>query len=318
MRKKLNQADFLALFDQFLCSRTMARSTRANYCVLRGALVRFGRSRGGALPAPARFSANVVDAFARFYAAEPTDGGVCAVRSHNTVCAIMRCLRSFFNWCVKRDFISVNPFVRSSVSLVERYGTPYYLTVQERDLVAGHCYSPLSTLGVQRDIFIFQCLVGCRVSDLMNLTQANVIGDCLEYVPLKTATSVGGNVVRVPLHPQAVRIMLRYLGADPYGRLLPFIDPQRYNYAIKNILRECGVTRAVTVLCRRSGEFVRRPLCDVASSHLARRTFIGNLYKKVKDPCLISSLTGHVEGSRAFSRYRTIDDDIKRELIMLL
>ena len=56
----------------------------------------------------------------------------------------------------------------------------------------------------------------------------------------------------------------------------------------------------------------------MASSHLARRTFVGNLYKQVKDPALIGSMTGHVEGSKAFARYRDIDDDIKVDVVKLL
>ena len=48
---------------------------------------------------------------------------------------------------------------------------------------------------------------------------------------------------------------------------------------------------------------------------MARRTFIGNIYKLVKDPNLVSALTGHVEGSRAFTRYRTIDIDMKKDLV---
>ena len=52
--------------------------------------------------------------------------------------------------------------------------------------------------------------------------------------------------------------------------------------------------------------------------HMARRTFIGNIYKLVQDPNLISALTGHVEGSRAFSRYRTIDMDMKMDLVKIL
>ena len=56
----------------------------------------------------------------------------------------------------------------------------------------------------------------------------------------------------------------------------------------------------------------------IASSHMARRTFIGNIYKLVKDPNLVSALTGHVEGSRAFTRYRTIDIDMKKDLVKIL
>ena len=56
----------------------------------------------------------------------------------------------------------------------------------------------------------------------------------------------------------------------------------------------------------------------IASSHMARRTFIGNIYKKVKDPNMVSALSGHKEGSKAFARYRTIDDEMKKEMIGFL
>ena len=59
-------------------------------------------------------------------------------------------------------------------------------------------------------------------------------------------------------------------------------------------------------------------LYEIASSHLARRTFVGNLYRQVKDPNLVGALSGHKEGSKAFSRYRTIDDEMKKELVNLL
>ena len=63
---------------------------------------------------------------------------------------------------------------------------------------------------------------------------------------------------------------------------------------------------------------VKTQINTIACSHMARRTFIGNIYKLVKDPNLVSALTGHVEGSRAFTRYRTIDIDMKKDLVMIL
>jgi integrase len=74
----------------------------------------------------------------------------------------------------------------------------------------------------------------------------------------------------------------------------------------------------VTVLNPTTGAEEKRALNEIASSHLARRTFIGNLYKKVKDPNLVGSLSGHKEGSKAFARYRDIDEDMKKELVDLL
>ena len=40
--------------------------------------------------------------------------------------------------------------------------------------------------------------------------------------------------------------------------------------------------------------------------------------KTPKDPNLVGALSGHKEGSRAFARYRTIDDDLKKEMISFL
>ena len=76
----------------------------------------------------------------------------------------------------------------------------------------------------------------------------------------------------------------------------------------------CLVTKLDTV----TRTEVKVPINKIASSHMARRTFIGNIYKLFKDPNLVSALTGHAEGSRAFTRYRTIDIDMKRDLVKIL
>ena len=101
-------------------------------------------------------------------------------------------------------------------------------------------------------------------------------------------------------------------------QLLPFISASKYNEAIKSILEKCEITRMVTILDPLTRTEKKVPIHNIDSSHMARRTFIGNIYKQVKDPNLVASLTGHVEGSKAFSRYRDIDTDIKRELVKLL
>ena len=51
---------------------------------------------------------------------------------------------------------------------------------------------------------------------------------------------------------------------------------------------------------------------------MARRTFIGNINRKVKDPNLVSALSGHKEGSKAFQRFQDIDEEMKRDLVKLL
>ena len=74
----------------------------------------------------------------------------------------------------------------------------------------------------------------------------------------------------------------------------------------------------VTILNSLTRKEEKKPINEIGSSHLARRTFIANLYNKVQDPNVIGSMTGHVEGSRAFARYRTIEAEVKKSLVDIL
>ena len=67
-----------------------------------------------------------------------------------------------------------------------------------------------------------------------------------------------------------------------------------------------------------TGENEIRPINEIASSHLARRTFVGNAYFKVSDPNLIGKMSGHVDGSKAFKRYRKIEDETLKNVIDMI
>lgn len=238
-------------------------------------------------------------------------------RGNNTICALFNKLRAFYNWCNQQGITDNHPFERYNGITTEKYGTPFYLTLDERNLIADYDLSAHPQLATQRDIFIFQCLIGCRVSDLLKMTPENIINEVVEYIPHKTKDE-RPVVVRVPLNERAKALIDKYKGADSKGKLFPFISAQKYNDDIKDIFRLCGITRLVTVLNPTTGKEEKKPINEVASSHMARRTFVGNLYKKVKDPNLVGSLSGHAEGSKAFARYREIDDDIKKELVNMI
>ena len=152
------------------------------------------------------------------------------------------------------------------------------------------------------------------MSDLMRLTPANIINGAVEYIANKTKEE-RPEVIRVPLHRRAAELIKKYEGTAPDGRLFPFISPQRYNDAIKRVFEKCGITRAVTILNPATGQEEQRPLNEIASSHLARRTFVGNAYFKVSDPNIIGKMSGHVDGSKAFKRYRKIEDSPLQDVI---
>lgn len=237
-------------------------------------------------------------------------------RGLNTMTDIFKKIRAFFRWAYQNGFLEKNPFEGFKITQ-ELYGTPIYLTKEEVKLLYQTDFSKHPDLEIQRDIFVFHCNIGCRVGDLMRMRKRDVQNGILSYIPHKTLND-NARTVSVPLNEVASAIYNKYIGNDMSAPILPFIYPQEYNDAIKLCLRMAGITRMVVVLDPLTRSEVKKPICEVASSHMARRTLVGNLYKQVKDPNLVGALTGHVEGSRAFSRYRDIDNDIKKELVNLL
>lgn len=258
-------------------------------------------------------------------------------RGENTIIYHKKRFKCFWRWLIDKQLTSNDP-VKDLKTGTAVYGTPIFITTEERKQIARsnlpmqwdrHQLAvasgeeekekelPLSTLLIQRDIFIFQCLVGCRLQDLVCLTSRNLTcnGTVLTYMAKKTRNTKP-MLVTVPLLKEAQELIKKYWGIDEKGRLFPFITGQEYNRALKQIFRLCGVTRNVIARDTITGMEKTVRICDIASSHMARRTFIGNLYNnKVKDPCIICSMSGHVEDSKAFSRYREISMDIKRDTI---
>ena len=184
-------------------------------------------------------------------------------RGMNYVSDMLIRLRSFYVWLNDNGHTSNDPFKQYKITEIV-YGTPIYITTDERKQLAEADMGDDKQLETQRDIFVFQCMIGCRVSDLYKMTYANII------------------------------------------------------VYIKAAFRKAGLTRMVTTIDQRTRQNVQAPICDLASSHMARRTFIGNVYKSVKDPAIVGAMSGHKDGSRAFARYRDIDMDIKRDAVSVL
>jgi integrase len=236
-------------------------------------------------------------------------------RGRNRTNKIFQYLRSVIRWAIDENQTTISTLPKFNIA-ENIYGTPFYINIEERNHLYKFELSARPQLAIQRDIFIFHCLIGCRVGDLLKMKKNSIINNAIEYIPRKTKEG-RPITVRVPLNTTAKEIINRYVNHEG-ETLLPFISEQNYNLAIKDMFAAAGLTRSVTVINPTTGDEEKRPLNEIASSHLARRTFIGNLYKKVKDPNLVGSLSGHKEGSRAFARYREIDEEMKIDLVKLL
>lgn len=237
-------------------------------------------------------------------------------RGLNTLHTIFAITRTYWNHArkeLKEQGITLQyPFDSYKVP-AESYGTPIYLSLEERNKLFNKEIKN-ERLSQIRDIFVFQCLIGCRVGDMIHLTKSNVSNGVLSYIPRKTKEGKPVTVT-VPLTAKAIEILSRYNMPD--GRLLPFISDQKYNEYLKELFKEVELTRIVTRQHPTTRESENVRLCDIVSSHMARRTFVGGLFGKI-DSAIISSMSGHVANSKAFARYYDVSKDLQRSAIDLM
>lgn len=235
-------------------------------------------------------------------------------RGRNYVCVVMKKLQRFFSWAItdqKQRNVEVtikNPFTDFTIT-PELYGTPIVMQKKERDLLFDFAFDNDRYKKV-RDIFIFQCYCGARVSDLMRLTSNNLHGDTLRYVPIKTVKE-SMRTVEIPLNKKALQILKRH--NDPEGYLLPRMTDVEINRTLKKVFETAKLDRLVEHLNPKSETIEFIPLHKVATTHLARRTFAGLMYAAGQKDDVIASMTGHSENSKAFTRYRTVDLNLKKK-----
>ena len=254
-------------------------------------------------------------------------------RGENTIIKMRTRLKSLFIFFVEEGMTTNRPFEGIKIGTA-KVGTPIYISIEERNIIASYnlekkwqemddefrknCGMPIQTIIMCRDVFVFHCFIGCRVSDLIKMTPKYIENNILVYTPHKTKDGEEAIQARIPLHPKAIELINKYKGMDAKGRLFPFISADKYNDVIKAIFTMCEITRNVEWRNPLTGENEIRPINEIASSHMARRTFIGNAYFKVTDPNLIGKMSGHVEGSKAFKRYRKIEDETLKNVIDMI
>lgn len=329
---ELKQMSFFEIFDVFLEKREISQGKKNQYKVFRRILQRYEMYKQ-LLDPKFKLSLDTLDGNGieeigdyikkEYKLLEKFPNIIEAVnesrqpgpRGQNTVNGHYKKLKAFVRWAIDKEYTTNNPFRKFKIPK-DIYGTPYCLTLEDLSQLEKADLSKRPGLAVQRDIFVFQCCIGCRVSDLKELTMANVINNEIHYIARKTKDG-NPKTIKVPINKTAQAIIDRY--ADPKRKeLLPFISDQNYNEAIKEVFKLTGLTRNVVVRNSLTGESEIRPLNEIASSHLARRTLTNILYKKYKDQSLVSAITGHAPNSSAFARYRDIDEDMRREMVSVL
>ena len=229
-------------------------------------------------------------------------------RSGNTIAAKMKLLRCFFRAQEFIGEVAKTPFnmmdgSRRKAMMREKYDTPVSLTKDElKKIIQSEDPQLMSEV---RDIFVLHCYIGCRVNDLRLMTWDNVsVADgvpYIHYMPQKTALQQEDELA-TPLMQTSLEILKKYDFKFPLLRNVWGKDG--YNHKIKKLLEDCGINRKSPVRDTETGKTKYVPIYELASTKLARKTFV-NLMASCQVDLYAAGL--HKRGSDAVERYAHID-----------
>ena len=236
-----------------------------------------------------------------------------------TVVHDLKLLHAFFAELENTGEIRSSPFRKISMEkrriiMHVMYDAPVFLKAEELRRVMT---TPVpAELQWAKDLFVLNCAIGCRIGDLLRLTPDKVAVSeegipYVHYLPSKTARIQSTNhEVMTPLIKPALEIINR-----THLKLMnnnQNYDKQRYNKALRQLLQFCGITRKVSLYCQKTGDNIYRPLCEVATSKLARKTHI-DMLNKVQINYYAAGL--HRTGSDAVFRYTSFELKDRYELL---
>ena len=244
----------------------------------------------------------------------PTGGGKHAPRRRckdTTVVHDLKALQAFFRELEDTGEIRYSPFKRISFEkrrsiMHVMYDAPFFLKADELRQVMRTAVPP--DLQQTKDIFVLNCALGCRISDLKRLTMDKVAVSedgipYVHYIPSKTARAQTTNQeIQTPLIRPALEIIRRTRLA--FNGHNPKYEKQVYNKALRRLLEYCGIDRQVCLYDHERGDNVYKPLYEVASSKLARKTHV-DMLTKVQINYYAAGL--HREGSGAVFRYTNLE-----------
>lgn len=221
--------------------------------------------------------------------------------SDNTASRIFGFIRSYMNWTFDRKLHSNQQYKMSQFTVSKFETENIVLSENEIDILYNYKFDNLKLERV-RDLFIFQCFVGLRVSDLKRLKRSDFSNGRLHFRVQKTSAPI-----TIILHPFVTEILNKYQNeTNP----IPIISNQKYNDYLKEVCQVAGIDTDVTITKKQGGRKIETTLkkYNLVTTHTARRTFVTMNLEKGMRPEIVMKLSGHKSIS-SFKRYIAITEN---------
>ena len=226
----------------------------------------------------------------------------------NTIYNRLKVLRRIFNYAVMKKTIKVNPM--ANIKLVKKKADRVYLTMSEISRIES--YKPQNkTEEISKDIFLFECYTGLRISDICTLKRKEVIHNTKE-TRIKKKLGKTQEMLTMKLSKKANIIYSKYVSSEAY--IFPFLNTSNELDEIK-LYNKISST---TTIINRSLKVIAKN-CKIeksVSTHIGRHSFAVNSITMGGDIYVLSKLLGHTS-IKTTEIYAKAVDKKKDELIDL-
>ncbi len=163
-----------------------------------------------------------------------------------------------------------------------------------------------SRLEKVRDLFVFGCATGMRISNYSCIEKKDIVDGVIKVRDKKN----NDKTLEIPLNDFSTLLLKKY------DYKLPSLSNQKFNDYIKEVFKAIGYDENVKKTIKVGRDIIEQinPLYERISSHTARRSFI-TIMKNEKIPDkIIMGFTGH-KSLEVFNKYYKPNNDDKKEFM---
>ncbi|HEC66320.1 MAG TPA: site-specific integrase [bacterium] len=228
-------------------------------------------------------------------------------QTNNTVGKYIKNLKAFLH-SLEKDGHKVNAMYRSYKVLREKKKIIYLSQSELQILQEFNCQN--IRLANVRDLFVFVCNTGLRISDLKRLNEAHIYpGKKINWIRMTAYKT--GKEIKVPLNKVALDILTKH------SYSLPVISEQKYNEYIKELCKAAKIKKKVEISLNRGGKKEYKTFFkhELITSHIGVSTFITHCLEKGIKPKSVAEMTGKSLKVIMDHYYGIEDDFIEDEII---
>ena len=235
----------------------------------------------------------------------------------NYVSTVLKIIKTFFNYLQHDKGYVIGSF-HKKFRIPVMHTTPVVLTPEQLQfLITDKQFENSLSIMLKKvkDIFVFGCTVGLRISDLMSLKKTNII-TADGAVFLSVITKKTGAEVRIPLPDYIIEIIKRNKRkAGKY--LLPRLSGTNLNIQIKQLIKAAGWNSVLPKYLSRNGKIIELkteagsswPFYKHITAHTMRRTAITTMLIMGVPEQVVRKMSGHAAGSKEFYKYVNLAQD---------